>query len=227
MTEFIIPAQCRAARGLLNWTLADLAEASGLSRASLNSFEQNKGNIKNDTLAAIRQSFNRAGVEFADGNTFRFMQAKLHVHFWKEKTYSKILSDLHATTKGGDEDILSYGMDHHIFSEPLDIEKHIKFLRENNLQVRSIYCRGDNNFIFPSYAATYRWIDPALFEMPPSLMYGNKHVMVMMDATPITLITEGKIAAAAHRKAFEILWPYAKPSTAADENKMNGKNDEN
>ncbi|PTS82958.1 MULTISPECIES: helix-turn-helix transcriptional regulator [unclassified Caulobacter] len=35
----LLPAQCRAARGLLNWSQAELAERAGVSRSTVKDFE--------------------------------------------------------------------------------------------------------------------------------------------------------------------------------------------
>lgn len=62
----ITSAQIRAARGMLDWTRKDLAQASGLSFASMMRLESFNGipssNFK--TLEAIRLAFERAGIEF-------------------------------------------------------------------------------------------------------------------------------------------------------------------
>ncbi|WP_247991544.1 helix-turn-helix transcriptional regulator [Bradyrhizobium sp. 186] len=62
----ITDAQCRAARGLLAWSQTDLANRSGLSRATVAEFEiGNRRPIANN-LAAIRAALESAGVIFLD-----------------------------------------------------------------------------------------------------------------------------------------------------------------
>jgi transcriptional regulator with XRE-family HTH domain len=62
----ITSAQIRAARGMLDWSRKDLAQASGLSFASMMRLESFNGipssNFK--TLEAIRLAFERACIEF-------------------------------------------------------------------------------------------------------------------------------------------------------------------
>ena len=62
----ITSAQIRAARGMLDWSRKDLAEASGLSFASMMRLESFTGvpssNFK--TLEAIKTTFESAGIEF-------------------------------------------------------------------------------------------------------------------------------------------------------------------
>ena len=59
-------AQIRAARGLLKWTAADLAERSGTNRFTIQRLEQGEGvpPSRSQTLIDIKRAFEEAGVEF-------------------------------------------------------------------------------------------------------------------------------------------------------------------
>ncbi|ABY30844.1 helix-turn-helix domain-containing protein [Methylorubrum extorquens] len=61
------PAQCRAARGLLDWTQRDLAEATSLSVLTVRSFEKG-GDMRDSNRTLLRLAFEKAGVEFIDEN---------------------------------------------------------------------------------------------------------------------------------------------------------------
>ena len=58
--------QIRAARGILRWTLKDLAEASGVSLPTVQRIELQDGvpNTKAQTLIDIRDALVKAGIEF-------------------------------------------------------------------------------------------------------------------------------------------------------------------
>jgi transcriptional regulator with XRE-family HTH domain len=60
----ILPKQSRAARGLMNWTLADLADASSLSLSTVKNFENSLRDTTPANLIAIRRALEVAGVEF-------------------------------------------------------------------------------------------------------------------------------------------------------------------
>jgi transcriptional regulator with XRE-family HTH domain len=60
----ILPKQSRAARGLMNWTLADLAAASSLSLSTVKNFENSLRDTTTANLIAIRRALEDAGVEF-------------------------------------------------------------------------------------------------------------------------------------------------------------------
>ena len=62
------PAQCRAARALLDWSQQDLATASAVATKTLADFEKGKRVPYDRTLAAVVAAFESAGVQFIDQN---------------------------------------------------------------------------------------------------------------------------------------------------------------
>ncbi len=62
------PDQSRAARGLLDWSQAELAARSNLSESTVRDFEKGRRVPSINNLAAIRRVLEAAGVEFIDGN---------------------------------------------------------------------------------------------------------------------------------------------------------------
>ena len=64
----ITPAQCRAARALLNWRLPDLAERAGVSVSTVNSFELEQRKPMPANLKTIQKALEDAGVEFIPEN---------------------------------------------------------------------------------------------------------------------------------------------------------------
>jgi len=58
------PAQCRAARGLLEWTQSQLAAAARVGLSTVRSFEKGVHTPVTHNLAAIRTALEAAGVEF-------------------------------------------------------------------------------------------------------------------------------------------------------------------
>jgi len=62
------PAQCRAARGLLDWSQQDLASQAGVGIVTVRQLEAGVNEPRRSTLEVVRQAFERAGVEFIDEN---------------------------------------------------------------------------------------------------------------------------------------------------------------
>ena len=64
----ITPEQCRAARGLLDWSQQDLAEAAEVGVATVRQLEADTTQPRRSTLTMIRRTFEAAGVELIDEN---------------------------------------------------------------------------------------------------------------------------------------------------------------
>jgi len=64
----ITPEQCRAARGLLDWSQAKLAAEAGVGIVTVRHFEAGAHDIRRATREVIARAFKDAGVEFIDGN---------------------------------------------------------------------------------------------------------------------------------------------------------------
>lgn len=62
------PAQCRAARGLLDWTQIKLAEASGLALSTVVKFERNGRAVVANAVQTMKRILDAAGVEFIAEN---------------------------------------------------------------------------------------------------------------------------------------------------------------
>jgi transcriptional regulator with XRE-family HTH domain len=61
-------AQVRAARGLLNWTVRDLADAAQVHRNTVTNIETGRYGGRQDSVASIRSALEAAGVEFLPPN---------------------------------------------------------------------------------------------------------------------------------------------------------------
>lgn len=66
--DIISPAQCRGARGMLGWSQMRLAEAASVSKPTIADFERGARIPHRNNLAAIREAFEMAGIEFISEN---------------------------------------------------------------------------------------------------------------------------------------------------------------
>ena len=62
------PAQCRAARALLDWTQPELAQASSLGLSTVVDFERERRSVSPQAVNAMRAALEAAGVEFIAEN---------------------------------------------------------------------------------------------------------------------------------------------------------------
>jgi transcriptional regulator with XRE-family HTH domain len=67
----LTPAQCRAARGLLDWTQDELAEHAGVSRGTVRGFEAGHHELRKASAAEIRAALEAGGVVFLDAEEGR------------------------------------------------------------------------------------------------------------------------------------------------------------
>jgi transcriptional regulator with XRE-family HTH domain len=63
-SDLITPAQCRAARALLDMTQPDLAERSGLGLSTVVDFEKSRRQVSDRAIDDLRTALERAGVQF-------------------------------------------------------------------------------------------------------------------------------------------------------------------
>jgi transcriptional regulator with XRE-family HTH domain len=62
------PAQCRAARALLDWNQEKLAEMARVSVVTVRNYENGKIAPHRATLDVMRRALEAAGVEFTNGD---------------------------------------------------------------------------------------------------------------------------------------------------------------
>jgi DNA-binding XRE family transcriptional regulator len=64
-------AQIRAARALVGWSQADLAQASGVSQVAIKNLERGATDPRMSTISSIQAAFDHAGVMFLDAGDVR------------------------------------------------------------------------------------------------------------------------------------------------------------
>ncbi|KQT65951.1 MULTISPECIES: helix-turn-helix transcriptional regulator [unclassified Aureimonas] len=58
----LTPEQCRAARGLLDWTQEHLAQEAGVSRSTVRDFEKQRHHLNRASEELMIEAFAKAGV---------------------------------------------------------------------------------------------------------------------------------------------------------------------
>lgn len=62
------PAQCRAARAMLELTQPELARVAGVGLSTVVDYERSRRAVAEPSVAAIRAALESAGVEFTNGD---------------------------------------------------------------------------------------------------------------------------------------------------------------
>ncbi len=68
MDRRVTSAQMRAARGLLNWSVRELSDRSGVHRNTITNFETGRSGGDPETMHKLRHAMEVAGVIFVDEN---------------------------------------------------------------------------------------------------------------------------------------------------------------
>jgi transcriptional regulator with XRE-family HTH domain len=90
----ISPAQCRAARALLELSRADLAKAAAVGERTIADFESGSRTPIRATLAAIQRALESAGVEFLPDNGVKFKDATLRQYQQRDAQLKRHLQEL-------------------------------------------------------------------------------------------------------------------------------------
>ena len=69
--KMITRAQIRAARALVGWTQADLAQASRVSQVAIKNLERGSTDPRLSTIGSIETAFDQVGVMFLDAGDTR------------------------------------------------------------------------------------------------------------------------------------------------------------
>lgn len=204
----IKPEQSRAARGLLNWNQDDLANAVGISKASIVSFERGTTNLKSETLRAIELAFDRADIEFPDEFGVRKKTDKIQI--FKGPTAMKDLwDDIFYSLKDSGGEVLITNVDETRTekSEGKTLFDHLQRLKDHNITERLLSCEGDTNFIMPKNY--YRWISKELFTFgTSSYIYADRYAYQIWGESMVILV-QSKDAHDAEKRRFEDLWQRA------------------
>ena len=69
MAERLLPAQIRGARGALDWSMVDLARATGLSISTVQRAEDSRSEgVSLAVYSSLQRAFEMAGIRFVPDN---------------------------------------------------------------------------------------------------------------------------------------------------------------
>lgn len=205
----ITPAQCRAARALLDWSQPDLVDHSGLTVTTISNFEKSKdGNTAKRTMERIVRAFILAGVAFTP--TGAELKDNLITVLEGENANAELLEDIYHTLKGKGGEVLIAGL-----AEPGDenkplrdfIKTHLDRLQSVGITERILIEHGDTNIIAPAH--WYRWFQGKDFSDTPFQLYGDKLAMIDWGPPQQITILHHPLYAHTFRNLFEAVWEQA------------------
>lgn len=198
----ITPAQCRAARALLNWSQPDLAMRCDMNVQTISAFEKEAGSPTKTTLQKITQILEFNGIEFAPNNGVSLSPGKTYIL----DTYFDVLNDIINAFPDGGEILLHCADEKR--SPPRVVEK-IDEVLQKDITFRATICEG-NTYLRDGIPS--KWIPKEYFaNSEVFVIYADKFVIpigIGPDAKFMTI--KNKTLADAMRRQFEYWWKNGK-----------------
>ncbi|MER2519936.1 MAG: helix-turn-helix transcriptional regulator [Bdellovibrionales bacterium] len=207
----ITPRQIRAARALLGWDSADLAEKAGLTRATLSNIENGLVQARVGTLEKLAHVFDQNCIEFTDYEGVRFKPQGIKI-FEGPEHYDEFYEFLYAQLKEQGGDVRLSVVDEKLLS---------KFRKDPDLhrrRMKELVDRGDVTFRilatesnFVSTYAQYKW-QPRQSAAPTSF-YAFGDCLALISFTharsPYVVVIQSGPIAEAYKQSFETIWATA------------------
>lgn len=205
----ITTAQIRGARGILNWSQSDLAERTGISATSIGSIENGQSTPRENTLKAIRQAFEYAGIEFLGKEGVRLRRNDIHVYEGKNNFWG-FYEDVYQTIKDHPGTIMVSNANEREFKNWLtseQIEIHTKRMTAlDNVHYKIMIQEGDTYFLASSDYAEYKWMPKDQFASVPFYVYGDKLAILLFKDEPTVIVINYPSVAEAYRVQFMAMW---------------------
>lgn len=198
----ITPAQCRAARALLNWSQPDLAERCGMNVQTISAFEKESGSPTKTTLQKITEVLEFNGIQFGSNNGVSLSSDKTFII----STYLEVMETAQRALPHKGELLLHCADEHR--SPPVIVEK-TRELIAAGIKIRATICEGNN---FTREGVEYRWLPKDYFaDSEVFSIYGDNFVIPIGIGPKAKFMNiQNKTLADAMRRQFEYWWKNGK-----------------
>ena len=218
MTQHFSAPQLRAARGLLDWTRAKLAELSGVSEPTLHRIETGAVQPHEKSIAKIIRAFEENGVEFTDDGGVRPKHASVEI-FTGTPGQQAFFNNVYAHVKAHGGTVVQIGIDERRIVEASGIDYAraynrwmVELVKERkDIKVLAIVQEGDTYLAFSDYNE-YRWISQDIFAPVPFYIYGDNLAIFDYQTvpSPTIIVHKSSAVAKAYRKQFEVFWKISR-----------------
>lgn len=206
----ISTAQIRGARGLLDWSQAELSRRTGISTTSIGNIESGHTQARESTLQIIRKSFESAGIEFLESEGVRKRNLIVEVLTGVDGV-KKFVYDVYYTAESDEREILQAYIDDALIANMLGDEAypHVKRMQSlKNLRFKILTREGDSYFPAKDYAQ-YKWIAKDSFMAVPFMVYGSKLAVIVFEEQPKIIVINYPAVADVYRLQFSAIWESA------------------
>jgi len=206
----ITTAQIRGARGLLDWSQAELSRRTGISTTSIGNIESGHTQARESTLNIIRESFEESGIEFIEEGV-RQKNDKVTVFEKKndsDNPYLRLMDDIYYTLKDSGGQVLFSFVDNSL--SPKEVLERQQAIRGNGIQMRFLVRNNDTNLAYP--LSEYRYLPEGFYQNSPTIMYGNKVGCLLDNGRKVIIIKDAAFSEVC-KLQFEIIWSYGAAPT--------------
>jgi DNA-binding XRE family transcriptional regulator len=220
----ITAAQLRAARGLLDWTRADLAKAANISPETVKNIEHGTFRPQENTAEAIIRAFGAHDVKFTENEGVQLVHDAV-VRYEGTEGFKKFLDDVYIEAQtpeasiGGSKPICAASVNDRDFSKELGDYFFMHIRRMNaigNMKMRILH-REKPTTVTPeeeqkgSYRE-YRFRSQDDTANVPFYVYGDKLAVLMFEIEnpPQIVVIRSALVAKAYREQFDAMWKVAK-----------------
>jgi transcriptional regulator with XRE-family HTH domain len=210
-------AQIRAARGLLGWTIRDLAKLTNLTINGISKIERGDVIAHRGSLEKIQKAFENADVEFLPGSGVR-KKDRIVETYKGEGALRHLIEDVYNTLRDTEGELCIAHVDEGNAIESLTkdyLMDQIRKRKEANITHRLLVKANDPNLI-PPYD-TYRSVPDEYFSIYPFYIYGSKLGLVCWKPSPRVIVINDERFAESARKLFNFMWDNAKEVLEANE----------
>ncbi|MCS5595812.1 MAG: helix-turn-helix transcriptional regulator [Pseudomonadota bacterium] len=207
----ITAAQIRGARGLLNWSQADLSDRTGISATSIGSIENGTTTPRESTIANIKATFEYGGIEFVGLEGVKIRSGDVRVFTGRNGLIS-FYDTIYETLKTSEnKNVVVSNVNERDFIRWLgDYAKtHINRMESiEGLNFRILIRENDDYMPGDSYAE-YKRLPSDLFASVPFYAFGEKLAIMLFENEPTVIVMNYPAINAAYRIQFEDMWARA------------------
>ncbi len=203
----ISPDQIKAARALLGWSQADLAEKSGYSVPAINNIEKGTYEARSNTIADVIQTFEENNLEFIDGGV-RIPAENLRIKCYEgEEAFVQLFKKLVRSFENEDSELLLSGVDENylMLNYRAMTKKFQDRLNQNpNAKVRILCHRKQSaGLMFKNFE---KRIVPDDIPLIPVILYRKRVVSIIFDAPAQVIMTYTPTLYQYYVDLFNFLW---------------------
>ncbi len=204
--------QIKAARALLGWLQDDLANASGLSVATIRKLELGYISPRSATMAKIREAFEGSGLEFLDPDGVRHRQEYITTYTAPDGTLA-FFDDILKTMEKKKGDLLIVSKSGSLFEfDEIHAEQCMRKISDlKDTHLVSVKCLLTENYASPLTAAlcecrqlSKHFVDPA-----PFFVYGDKYALFENRGLPKIIVIQSMAITQSMRQQFYSMWEKA------------------